>query len=286
MPLTLDPVEPTADPAVQSRRVVVDGPTEAVPGRLFLPAGAATPDTLLLLGHGGGGGKDAERFAQLAIRFTTELGAATLVLDGPAHGERAPQIDDPVERFRAGRRALVDPNMPARFAAEYRAAVHQVRATGIGTTTLLYAGFSMGTLLGVPAVAHLGEVAAAVFGVGGVPAVGGVGQLVRAIAGDAAAQVVDELDDAPLRGRIVTAAAARVQGTQVLMINTTDDVVFPIANAFELFDAFSCPKRIAFWEGGHTDLGAEAIRLAIDFLARVRAGHLSSADAANTTAAW
>lgn len=274
MPLTIDPAEVSA--SVIARRVVVDGPTEAVPGRLFVPAGDETPDTLLLLGHGGGGGKDNERFGDLATRFTTALGAATLVLDGPAHGERLPKIDNPVERFRAGRLALVDPDMPARFAAEYRAAVDQLREIGVGRTTLLYAGFSMGTLLGVPAVAHLGEVAGAVFGVGGVPAVGGVGTLVRAVAGEAAAAVVDELDDAPLRGRIVLEAAARIEGTQVLMINTTRDVVFPVANAFELFDAFTCPKRIAFWEGGHTDLSAEAIGLAIDFLARVTNDKLPS----------
>lgn len=270
MPITLDPEEKTAD-GIVSRRVVVDGPYEPVPGRLTVPDGVPAPDTLLLLGHGGGGGKDDARFSALANRFTAELGAATLVLDGPAHGERLPKIDDPVERFRAGRLALVDPEMPGRFAAEYRAGVDQLRAEGIGTGPLLYAGFSMGTLLGVPAVAHLGEVAAAVFGVGGVPAVGGVGQLVRAVASEAAGAMVDELDDAALRGRIVLDAAARVPAsTQVLMINTTRDVVFPIDHAFQLFDAFTCPKRIAFWGGGHTDLGTEAIGLAIDFLRRVR----------------
>lgn len=269
MPITLDPEEKT-EYGVVSRRVVVDGPYEAVPGRLTVPEGEPSPSTLLLLGHGGGGGKDQERFGALAARFTAELGAATLVLDGPAHGERLPKIDDPVERFRAGRLALVDPEMPGRFAAEYRAAVDQLRAEGVGNGPLLYAGFSMGTLLGVPAVAHLGEVAAAVFGVGGVPAVGGVGQLVRAVAGEAAGAMVDELDDAALRGRIVLGAAATVPAsTQVLMINTTRDVVFPVDHAFQLFDAFTCPKRIAFWDGGHTDLGSEAIGLAIDFLRRV-----------------
>lgn len=271
MPIELDAEEKTGD-GVVSRRVVVDGPHEPVPGRLTVPDGVPQPEALVLLGHGGGGGKDQARFGALAARFCAELEAAVLVLDGPAHGERLPKIDDPVERFRAGRLALVDPEMPARFAAEHRAAVDQLRERGMGAGPLLYAGFSMGTLLGVPAVAHLGEVAAAVFGVGGVPAVGGVGQLVRAVAGEAAGAVVDELDDAALRGRIVLEAAARVpRTTQVLMVNTTRDVVFPIDHAFKLFDAFTCPKRIAFWEGGHTDLGSEAIGLAIDFLRRAGA---------------
>lgn len=284
MPITLDPPDTPEELAdtVASRRVVIDGPYEAVPGRLTVPAGDPTPETLLLLGHGGGGGKDEGRFPAIAARFAAELGAAVLVIDGPAHGERKPTGADPEETFRLGRQALVDPDMPQRFAEEYRAAVDACREAGIGTGPLLYAGFSMGTLLGVPAVAHLGEVAGAVFGVGGVPAVGGVGELVRAIAGDRAAEVVNELDDAALRGKILLEAAGRVTDTQVLMINTTRDVVFPVANAFELFDTFTCPKRIAFWEGGHTDLTAEAIGLAIDFLDRVRSG----SDDGATEGAW
>jgi pimeloyl-ACP methyl ester carboxylesterase len=270
---------------VVRRRVEVDGAGGMVPGALTLPATNERPSTLLLLGHGGGGGKDERQFPAMAARLATELDCAVLAIDGPAHGERAPKGDDPAAVFRAGRRALVDPEMPARFADDWARSVEAVRADGIGTTTLLYAGFSMGTLLGVPAVAHLGAaVHGAVFGVGGVPRVGGVGDLVRAIAGDAAAAVVDEEDDAPLRGRIVVAAAREVAPTtQVLMINMTRDIVFPIAGAFELFDAFSCPKRIAFWEGGHTELPPESMAMARSFLRGVIAG---VAEPAGAVDAW
>jgi pimeloyl-ACP methyl ester carboxylesterase len=284
MTITLDPPDTPEEFADQvvGRRVVVDGPHEPVPGRLTVPAGNPTPTTLVLLGHGGGGGKDEGRFPALAVRFATGLDAAVLVLDGPAHGERRPVGTDPVDTFRLGRKALVDPDMPRRFAEEYRAAVDALRAEGIGTGPLLYAGFSMGTLLGVPAVAHLGEVAGAVFGVGGVPAEGGVGELVRGSAGDQVADIVNELDDVELRGRILLEAAAELSDTQVLMINTTRDIVFPVENAFELFDTFTCPKRIMFWEGGHTDLTSEAIGLATDFLVRVRDG----LDQGETQGAW
>lgn len=270
MPLRLDPPQPTSTDGdgVIVRRVVVDGPYEPVPGRLTVPAATSEPDTLLLLGHGGGGTKDDGRIGALATRFTVALGAATLALDGPVHGERQPTHADRAERFRMTRRALVDPTMPQRFAEEHRAGVDQCRDIGIGTGPLLYAGFSMGTLLGVPIVAHLGDVTAAVFGIGGVPAPGGVAQLVRSVAGDAAADIVDEEDDAAQRGAIVLEAARRIARTRVLMLNVTRDVVFPIANAFELFDAFTCPKTIAFWDGEHTTLSAEAIDFAIAFFER------------------
>jgi len=265
------------------RRLEVDGQTGTVPGLLTLPAAGATPPTLLLLGHGGGGGKDERRFPEMAARFAAELDAAVLAIDGPAHGERAPKGDDPVTVFRAGRRALVDPDMPARFADDWARSVAACRDAGIGVTTLLYAGFSMGTLLGVPAVAHLGDVHGAVFGVGGVPRQGGVADLVRGIAGVAAATIVEEEDDAALRGRIVVEAARRVTGTEVLMLNMTKDVVFPISGAFELFDAFTCPKRIAFWEGGHTELPPEAMAMAHAFFRRVIARDDA---AAGTVGAW
>lgn len=275
--------EPVLDDDVARRRVEIDGPNGTVPGALTTPATNTSPATLVLLGHGGGGGKDQQRFAALASRFAVELDAGVLAIDGPAHGERAPRSDDPVEAFRAGRRVLVDPEMPRRFAEDWRLAVDACRADGIGTGDLLYAGFSMGTLLGVPAVAHLGEVAGAVFGVGGVPRPGGVADLVRGIAGDAAAEIVEEEDDAELRGRIAIEAARRIEGTQVLMINMTRDIVFPIDGAIALFDAFTCPKRIAFWEGGHTDLPPEAMSMARSFLAAVVEG---SEQPAGKVGAW
>lgn len=248
------------------RTLEVDGPNGTVPGRLTLADDNDAPATLVLLGHGGGGGKDEERMVAVAARFATELDAAVLAIDGPVHGTRAPTAERPVDAFRAGRKALVDPDMPQRFAEDWRVSVDACRADGIGTGDLLYVGYSMGTLLGVPAVAHLGEVAGAVFGVGGVPRAGGVADLVRSVAGAAAAAIVEEEDDAALRGRIVVEAARRIQGTQVLMINMTQDIVFPVSGAMELFDAFTCPKRISFWEGGHTDLPPESMRAAIQFL--------------------
>ena len=202
----------------------------------------------------------------MARRFADGLGVSVLAIDGPVHGERAPAGPDRVARFRHSRLALVDPALPAAFAADWSAAVDACRAVGVGAGPLLYAGFSMGTLLGVPVVAALTDVVAAVFGVGGVPAPGGAGRLIGTVAGPAAAALADELDDPVLRGRIATEAAATLTGTDVLMLNMTLDVMFPVDGAMALFDAFPGPKRIAFWEGGHTDLGPEAISMAVDFL--------------------
>ena len=278
--------ETTAHGEVERRHLAVDGPNGVVPGRVTLRAGATGPQPLLLLGHGGGGGKDERGFPQIAARFAVALGAAVLAIDGPVHGERQPEIADPVERYRAGRRALVDPEMPARFTEDWRVSIAALRDNGIGAGPLAYIGFSMGTLLGVPTVAALGaEVVGAVFGVGGVPAKGGVAELIRSVAGDAAADIAEEEDDAELRGRIALDAARRTASTtQVLMMNTTRDIVFPIPGALELFDAFAGPKRIVFWDGGHTDLGSEAMGLATDFLQRVITN--SSGDREGGVGAW
>jgi hypothetical protein len=68
------------------------------------------------------------------------------------------------------------------------------------------------------------------------------------------------------------------------MINMTRDVVVPVSGAFELFDAFPCPKRIAFWEGGHTELPPESMAMARAFFGRVIAR--ASEPAAGGVDAW
>lgn len=261
-------LEPPDLAGIDRRPLTIPGPDGPVPALVFTPARDHQPERLVLLGHGGGGGKDHPRFQRLAAQLARALGAATLVLDGPVHGDRQPRDGTPLERFRAGRRALIDPELPTRFAEEWRAGIALLRREGIGGGALGYAGFSMGVLLGVPVVASLGEVRAAVFGVGGVPAPGGVAQLIGDLAGPEAAAIAEEEDDADRRGRIVLDAATRLGPTEVLMLNTTGDRVFPPANAFALFDAIPGAKRIAFWPGGHTDLSGEAIELAIAFLDR------------------
>ena len=98
----------------------------------------------------------------------------------------------------------------------------------------------MGAIFGVPTVAALASIKAAVFVVGGVPAGGGI-------------------EDPPLRPLLLK-AASKLGQSQVLMVNTTQDEIFPVEGVHELFDAIPGPnKRLMFWEGKHDDWPPEAI---------------------------
>jgi hypothetical protein len=101
----------------------------------------------------------------------------------------------------------------------------------------------MGALFGLIAVGSLPNVVAAVFALGG---------LTR-----------DEAPNVPIR-----AGAARLGGREVLMLNMTRDEHFPIDGAIELFESIPGPKRMGVWSGTHSDIGPEAIDLAVQFFRR------------------
>ncbi|HVM52518.1 MAG TPA: hypothetical protein VM262_04930 [Acidimicrobiales bacterium] len=244
----------------------VDGPNGPVPSLLITPD---APAALVALGHGGGGSKDQPRMVSLAERYATALGAAVLAIDGPVHGERVPAIEDREERFRTVRRTLSDPSTPARMAQDWRVALGHARAVaGVGDAPAGYVGFSMGTLLGVPTVAAIAEIRAAVFGLGGLVRRGGVPDVARAAGmNERVAAIIAEEDDPEARNQAVRDAAVQLAGREVLMLNMTRDEGFPIDGALELFALFPGPKRMAIWEGGHLELPGEAIDLSIRFLA-------------------
>jgi dienelactone hydrolase len=268
--------------ALEERRIEADGPKGKVPGRLYLPdrePGAG----LLLLGHGGAGSKDAERFVALSRRYAEGTGLAVLCIDGPAHGERAPRTGSREEDFRAVRRTLASRASTEQMVADWQAAAAEVeRRAGTGPA-LAYAGFSMGTLFGVPTVAAMRSVRAAVFGVGGVARPGGLADLIRGIAGERAARITAEEMATDERMDAVLEAAPRLDHCEVLMLNTTRDEVFPPEGALRLFEAIpGRRKRIAFWDGRHVELPAEAIDLSIAFVLRA----LGRADTARAAAAF
>ena len=91
-----------------------------------------------------------------------------------------------------------------------------------------HVGFSMGAIFGVPTVGALASIKAAVFVVGGIPAGGGI-------------------QDPPLRPLLLNAASKPGQ-SQVLMVNTTQDEIFPVEDVHELFHAIPGPKKLMFWE--------------------------------------
>lgn len=65
---------------------------------------------------------------------------------------------------------------------------------------------------------------------------------------------------------LLRAGTAHLTGHEILMVNMTQDEFFPMDGALELFALFDAPKRMHVYEGGHTDIGAEAMAGAVEFL--------------------
>jgi pimeloyl-ACP methyl ester carboxylesterase len=169
--------ETTSD-GVTQRHFLVDG----VPGVLWCPAGADGSRPLVLLGHGGGEGKQSPALVARARRYVTELGFAVAAIDAPGFGERPRSEDDLafIARMRALREAGPSADygrQVARYGAELAVrAIPEWRATldalaaaawcGAGGP-VGYFGVSFGSLVGVPLVAAEPRITAAVFGLVG-----------------------------------------------------------------------------------------------------------------------
>jgi pimeloyl-ACP methyl ester carboxylesterase len=220
---------------IPSQRIEVGG----VPALVHEPAGARG---LLLLGHGGGHGKDAPRFVELARRCALGTGLAVVCIDAVDHGERRPTGD-------------VGPDLPPgwhsmaipRMVADWQAVVATL-AERLGPPRA-YVGVSMGSIFGVPVAAALPTIAATVLLVGGIPE-------------------GPWLDDPALAPRLLEGAAGLAH-TELLMVNRTDDALFPIDGVHRLFGAVPGPrKRLVFLPGAHDDWSDELVDGAVEFVTR------------------
>ena len=207
-----------------------------IPARLYRPDGARG---LLLLGHGGGRSKDAERFVGLAREHAVGTGLAVVCIDAVDHGERRPTGVVP-----GGLPAGWHSRVADRMVADWTATAAALADVG---PAVAYVGFSMGAIFGFPTVAALTTITTAVFVVGGIPAGGGI--------------------DDPALGPKLLEIAARLGDRQVLLLNKTGDEVFPPVGVHELFAAIPGDgKRLMFWPGGHDDWPPELIRASVDFV--------------------
>jgi dienelactone hydrolase len=113
-----------------------------------------------------------------------------------------------------------------------------------------YVGFSMGAIFGALTVAAMPTIEAAVFVVGGIPDGGGI-------------------VDPALGPKLLEAAAHLGDEVDVLMINKTDDEVFPLDGVHAFFDAMPGErKRLDLWPGPHDEWPTEAIDASVEFLVR------------------
>ena len=223
------PLPPTVW-CVREERIEVDD----VPAKIYDPGGSSG---LLLLGHGIDGSKDQERFVNLGRHYAESTGLAVVCIDGPAHGDRAPRSGDAQEDWRLVRRSVLHggPGM----VADWQKTAEALSSIG---PPVAYVGFSMGMLFGALTVAEIPTIKAAVFGVGGIP----IG-------------VTDKV--------AFLEVAAKLAHPQVLMLNMTEDTIFPATGTLEFFAAIpGRRKRLMFWEGSHGGLPSESIRYSTDFL--------------------
>ena len=147
---------------------------DRVPGRLLLPANRQGPFPLILAQHGAGGAKDAD-YMGIACLPWVRGGAAVASIDFPLHGARAnAKLGERILGLFEARSDL------SRFDAELwicfvRQGVIDLRRTldavaelaEIDAGRIAYAGFSLGTILGVPFCAEDARIQAAALAIGG-----------------------------------------------------------------------------------------------------------------------
>lgn len=207
-----------------------------VPGLLCLPRDQDAPMPLVFLQHPGMSSKDEYFVRDIALRWALR-GWACAGLDAPGHGDRA--AHDPLVYLREPDRF---PAMRAQFASELTTAVNLLAETyPIDLGRLGYVGYSLGSMLGVPAVAADGRFRAAAFclvGEGGIT--GQFSDPGEHLAGLAhtAVRVVGKLQD-----EYISRAA-------------TDGLVAALPG-----------KRDVVWlPGGHFEIGPDVVGAASDWL--------------------
>lgn len=241
---------------VTTRHLWIDGfEGRRVPALVLTPAEASGPRPVVLLGHGAGGSKDEPQMLSIARWLVRREAWAVAIIDGPVHGER--RNGDATSVGQEARQRLVQRETYDAMAADWGRTLDACgELPGVGDERAAYLGFSMGTILGVPAVAAEPRVQCAVFAIGG---------------------IIGEIDN--MLGR----AAGQIE-RPVLMINQTEDEIFSRESVFRLYDALAGPKRVFFYPGGHSGVPREAMDRTREFLR----AHLGSegAEQGAPTGAW
>ena len=208
------------------------------PGRLWLPDGEEGPLPLVLIQHPGMGSKDDPLVTGPARAWATAHRWACLGLDAPGHGERA--VPDPFAAMRDPEQAAA---MAAQFAGEVAAAVDTLAERyPVDVGRLGYYGYSLGAMLGVPAVAGDGRFRAAVF------AAAGTGPLSGAAEGEGS-------------------HLAGLADVAVRVIAKERDEVVSGEATIELYAGIPGEKDLVTLPGGHFAVGDDVVGAAEEWLA-------------------
>jgi dienelactone hydrolase len=214
----------------------VDAAGEAAPGVLFYVE-SEEPQPLVIIQHPATSSKDDYFVRDVAIAWARR-GWACAGLDAPLHGERATY--DPMSVLRDRERFGA---ISAQFAKEISAAIDGIAGhLDIDLGRLGYVGYSMGSMLGLGAVAADGRFKTAAF------CLIGEGGMVGS-ASDAASPV------------------QRLGNTAVRIVAKQQDEFFSKASTEALFNALPGETKDLLWlPGGHFEIGPDVIKGAEQWL--------------------
>lgn len=209
---------------------------ETVPGLAYLPTGATERMPLVLIQHPGMGSKEDYFVAEVG-RGWAKRGWICVGLDAPLHGDRASH--DPMALFR---RTELHPAIRTQFATEVSGMIDLLAgALPVDIERLGFVGYSLGSMLGIPAVARDGRFKAAAF------CLVGEGGLVGRVDGPEA--------DVP-----------RLSGVAVRVVAKLQDELIPRERTESLYNALPGEKEIRWLPGGHFEIGPDVIRAAEEWL--------------------
>ena len=226
-----------------------------VPGLIWSPLDAAGPLPVILLQHGATSRKEDD-YIRLTARRWAAQGTICVAIDANEHGERQTHARDPQAIWT---RPWTRRDHAVQMCVDLQRTVDYLETRAEADTSRLgYVGFSMGTINGVSFVALDERVKAAAFAVGG----GNIGTFGPPPA------------DPQLRADLETVAALvdpvqfapRIAPRPVLMVNGLKDELVTPAAGQALFDALGEPKRIVWYDGGHTAIGGRELKEIWTFL--------------------
>jgi dienelactone hydrolase len=221
---------------IQEVRFWVDGPHEDIPGLVYLPKDADAPLPLVLMQHPGTGSKEDYFVAEVARQWARR-GWVCGGIDAPMHGDR--EDYDPMGLFRDRERF---PEITAQFAEEVTATIDALAdELPVDTARIGYIGYSLGSMLGVPAVARDGRFKVAAF------CLVGEGGLVGPASGE-------------------TSLVPGLERVAVRIVAKANDELVPRAATEALYDAIRGEKDIVWLPGGHFEIGPDVIKAAVDWV--------------------
>jgi dienelactone hydrolase len=228
-----------------------------VPAYLFTPRARAALGPAVILQHGANTSKD-DYYIQAPARRWAKDGWTVLAIDLAEHGERA--AGEPTDVM-TRRRLVGKPAFVAQGVGDLQRAVDLLATVpGVAPSRVGFVGFSLGGMLGTVFCAQEPRITATAI----------------VIAGSFALMRYWErgaTDEERRRRRAAADAtdpaffAGRIAPRPFLMVNTTDDPIFPRAAVETLFDAAGTPKELRWHAGTHHQWGGGVYKDVRAFLA-------------------